>query len=82
MTASPLRALPFWIDENPRGHPCYIRSATQTKIRDGLILKLGSEVGCRICFFSELNKNCRVAEKNRDGWSTVNGNFFFFLALK
>ena len=48
MTASPLRALPFWIDENLRGHTFYIRSATWTKTRDGPVLKLGSEVGCRI----------------------------------
>ena len=77
MMASPLRALPFWIDENLRGHPFYIRSATWTKTRDGPALKLGSEVGCGIFFsFCELNKNRRVTGKIRDGQSTVNGNIF------
>ena len=60
MMALPLQALPFWIDENLRGHPFYIRSTTWTKTRDGPVLKLRSEVGCQIC---KLNKNRRVAGK-------------------
>ena len=83
MTALLLQALPFWIDENLQGHPFYIRSATWTKIRDGPVLKLGSEVGCRIFFFffCELNNFIGSREKNRDGRSKVNGNIFFGLSI-
>ena len=80
MTALPLRALPFRIDENLRGHPFYIRSATWTKTRDGPVLKLGSEVSCRI-FFANSIKIVGSREKNRDGRSTINRNIFFFWPL-